>query len=445
MHVSIAAIRRPVTQLQVLLVLAIALGGGGISYGLRHALIQLVALAILAANPGVVRDFVAKVPRSLLALVLLSMLLPLLQVVPLPPAIWQMLPGREIVARSHALLGLPAGSWHPFSLNPARTLLAFCSTLVPATMIVMGWHLSRGDRRLLAVTLVATAAACFALGAVQLTSANSFGILQDIAADPDTFYATFSNRNSTGMFFLLALLVAIALPVGSRRFGLLALAIAGVLFLLAVFLTQSRTSMVLTVLPLALLVLRLGAQRLDTTGLSHKIARPANLAITAAALMVGLLLAGWILTESRISESLGRFTNLEMDRLEAWEDGAYTTQVYWPAGAGTGTYDDVSQVYESLEFVYPARSGRAHNDYVELAIETGLGGYLLLLGWFARLAMACWQRRRDTDRWLAFAAWTGCVALALQSALDYPLRSEALLCVAALLIVFLLPPREEAP
>ncbi|MXO70363.1 hypothetical protein GRI99_01790 [Altererythrobacter buctensis] len=420
------------------------MGGGGIAYGVRHAIIQLTAVAILAANPRAVGLFLSRGPRFLVVLVTATIALPLLQIVPLPPALWQELPGRDLVAKTFALAGVAPSAWFPLSLDPQRTLLAFCSTLVPAAMIVIGWQLSPDHRRRLALTATAAAALAFALGVVQLTSANTFGVLQDIDAGRDIFYATFSNRNSTGMFFLLALLLVIALPLPRRPIEFAVAGVFGSLFLIAVILTQSRTSMALLMIPIGFLVLRLIAARLKP---SVSVASPsghARLAMGAGAAVLAFALAGSLLGGGRVADSVGRFSQIDRDRLEIWEDGAYVTGVYWPVGSGTGTFDEVFQVYESLEFISPARSGRAHNDYVELAIESGAVGYVLLLGWLIWLGPACWQRRSQPDRWLGYAAWAGTICLALQSAMDYPLRNEALLCFAGLLVVLLLPPREGA-
>lgn len=179
--------------------------------------------------------------------------------------------------------------------------------------------------------------------------------------------------------------------------------------------------------------------------LLHRQRRPVSgKALGGAALAIVLAIAGLaaaVTSGGRVAESLERFSQIEDDRLEMWDDGAFVASRYWPLGAGTGTFAEVFQIDESLEYVSPARAGRAHNDYVELAIESGIVGLLVLLAWFAWLAMAVWHRRRDEDRWLAFAAHAALVCVALQSVLDYPLRSQALLCAAAVLVVMLLPAR----
>lgn len=433
-------IHRPVTQLQGLIVLAIALGGGGVVYGYRHMVIQLAALAVLAINFANVRKFISEAPRALAALLTLTVAIPLLQVVPLPPAVWQALPGRDLVVASYEVAGIPADGWFSFSVDPLRTLTAFCATLAPATLVVVGWSLPQEQRAVLVKTLVVTALVVLALGAVQLSSANSTGLLQRIEPEADVLYGTFSNRNSTGLFFVVVAIMLAALPFGRRGPWLAASATAVAVFVLAVVLTQSRSSMALLAVLLAFVAARGGSAFLQhkRRGGSPLPGRVLGGAAVAMALVIAALTAA-ALSSDRVAESFERFSQVEDDRLEMWDDGAFVAGRYWPLGAGMGTFDEVFQIDESLEYVSPAKAGRAHNDYVELAIESGAVGLLVLLAWFAWLAIAVWRRWRDEDRWLAVAAHASLVCVALQSVLDYPLRSQALLCTAAVLVVMLLP------
>lgn len=434
---------RPVTQLQMLLVLAIVLGGGGVVYGFRQMLIQLFALALLGINTSQVGEFVRNAPRGLVMLVAATMAFPLLQVVPLPSGIWQSLPGRDLVIESFAVVGVPIDSWFSYSVDPLRTFTAFCATLAPATMIVLGWSLSAADRSLMGKTLAAVAILVLLLGAIQLSSANSIALFQQIEPDPGVLYGTFSNRNSTGIFFVIAAIVVAAFPLSSRALWAYAPALLICLFIVGVILTRSRSSMTLVLVLLAFVTIRLASTYLWRSSSSAGKA-PRGVLLGSAVAIVALLamVTASVVGGGRAAQSFERFSEIDGDRLEMWDDGAFVAGRYWPAGAGTGTFDEVFQIDESLEYVSPAKAGRAHNDYLELTIETGAIGLLLLLAWFFWLGKAVWRRRHDRDKWLAFAAHTALVCVALQSVLDYPLRNQALLCIAGLLVVFLLPDRE---
>ncbi len=440
--------RNVVLHLQLLIVLAVTLGGGGVGYGLRNAVIQIAALAILAAHPGLVVQFLRKGPRMLVLLVLVSMAVPLLQLIPLPPALWQALPGRAMIAESLVLAGLDPAGWRPASVDRARTLVAFCGTLAPATIIALGALLDTRAKLQLVLTLVGAALAAVLLGVVQVSLANSAGLLFPVNPKPGVLYASFANRNSTGLFFVLTLLLIAALPVPRRREWLLAMVCAGSLVFLGAILTQSRSSLVLLALPMGLIGLRCGfALWLSRKRGARKPApaptlEPAHFVAAGFALLIAALAAFSFTSGGRAADTLERFGTLETDRLTMWQDGQYAAAQYWPAGSGMGTFDEVYQVYESLEYVSPRKAGRMHNDYLEVSLEAGAAGLVLIAAW---LVWCVWQPlvgKRPDDNWLPLGASIGIIAIALQSILDYPLRNQTLLCVAALLVILLVRPRE---
>lgn len=80
----------------------------------------------------------------------------------------------------------------------------------------------------------------------------------------------------------------------------------------------------------------------------------------------------------------------------------------------------------------------AHNDWLELLLETGIPGMALaalLLFWGARRARAIW-RAEDRDRF-AQAAVIAVTTMLLHSLVDYPLRTAALSAVFAACIALI--------
>ena len=431
----------PVPQLQALIVLAVALGGGGSAYGLRNLLIQLAALAVLGMQAGRVGRFFRTAPRALVLLVCASVAVPLLQLVPLPASIWQALPGRELAAEGLALAGRGESPWFTISLNPVRTLVALVGTILPATLIMLGSGLAPPQKLRLVHTLVIATCCALMLGVVQLSSANSTLLLYHERTEPDVLYATFANRNSTGMLFVLALSLLAAMPLPRARHWLLAMLAAGVLLVIAVVLTQSRTSMVLLSLPLGLALLRTCWTWWSARRGGERSLQPFLLGGLALAALAGGAIGWSAMSGGRAAESIARFSDFQTDRPEMWEDGIYAAGHYWPAGAGTGEFDDVFQIHESLEYVSPRRAGRAHNDYIELAIESAGTGLLLAALWLAWCGWAALRPSPPEERWLRLGAGVGVAAIALQSLMDYPLRNQSILCVAAVLVVLLARPR----
>ena len=146
---------------------------------------------------------------------------------------------------------------------------------------------------------------------------------------------------------------------------------------------------------------------------------------------------GIVLSSDRGQVSLARFDSGDEMRAEMREDARFAAARYWPVGAGMGTFDEVFQIDESLEYVSPRTAGRAHMDYIEVAIEAGLAGLLLVASWLGWVAWGGWRALRRAGAWPARAAAFTIAAIAAQSLLAFPLRNQAMLCVAALAVVLL--------
>jgi len=417
-----------------LLAIAVTLGGGGVGAGFLNLVVQLLGLAILAVHSRAILEFATKAPRGLVILALATLALPLLQLIPLPAQVWSALPGRDLVSQSLSLIG-ERDAWMPFSVDPNRTFLGFIALLPAFAVLALGWNLDRAQTERVQRLIIGLALFSVALGAVQLASANRVGNLYP-GGHPLQVYGTFANHNSTGLF----LVIAIVLLAGLRNDFKRTAAMPGLrivlfnLLAIAVVLTQSRSSTALLLVPAVLLIFRLRhSQGSD--------ARRGKGAALTVVLPLALFFAGTgyvLLTNDKVRQTVERFESLDDPRPLIWQDSLASAGRFWPLGSGAGTFDEVFQVDESLEHIGPARAGRAHNDYLELAVESGVVGLLLLLGWMIWLAGAVRSAASRSDSASRYAAAAGIGCIAAQSVLDYPLRNEALLCIAAVLIVLLI-------
>ncbi|MBI1402425.1 MAG: hypothetical protein GC147_04350 [Porphyrobacter sp.] len=421
------------------LLVAFAIGGGGSRYGIANLGVQLAAIAGLAANRESFLRFWGEAPIALRVLIAASLLVPLLQILPLPQDLWSALPGRILVAR--ALDAAGEGGWMPFSVNPARTLLAATALITPLAVLAIGWTLPR-ERLFDAGWLVVGCGILTALlGLVQLGATDDQGTLFGARSPGAILLGTFANRNSTALFLGFALALAAVLPVPRRnpaipylRVGLCAL------LLIAVILTKSRTGLVLAALPVGLGAAKaiswLIAMRRGTSGQKSR-------AGVVALALCGLLLTGaagavvLVAAPGRVSETLARFEAKDDPRRFIWDDATYSVARYWPAGAGTGTFDEVFQIDESLENLTVRRAGRAHNDYIELAIENGVVGLGLAGLWLLTLVWLSWSAHLSAQRWTAWAGSSLLLAVALQSITDYPLRNQTMLAMAGFALLLL--------
>ena len=428
----------PSAHVIALLVVAFAFGAGGVSHGLRNLAVQLFALLLLGFHRHAVASFLRTAPRGLVALAIATFALPLLHAIPLPPALWQALPGRDLVEQSLALIGR-GEAWFPLSVDRSRSLVAAASLIPPFAILALAWRLEPGRKTLIAQAIVLIALASVLLGGIQAVGNGRLG--QFYAEVPDgMFVGPFANRNSLALLLACALALVLMSDI-ARRLSLPVRLGAAALLLLGCVVSESRSGMVLAGMVVALGFVREWLGRRGHAGRQRGIAIAGLAALTAATAL--------LLLNPRLTEAVDRFsTDMEGSRAEIWEDGRFVFARYWPAGSGMGTFDEVFQVDETFEYLMDLRAGRAHNDYLELAIEAGIVGLILLAGWFAWTLWMAGRLPRGPDDALGRSAFLALVLFALQSMVDFPLRNQAMLCLFAVMVAFLagaVRTRSEAP
>ena len=419
-------------------VLAVALGGGGTPSPLPEMLLEWAALATLAVVV-VLHPEDRPWPRQATVFALALLALPALQLIPLPPAIWRGLPGREIEAAAIDLSG--AGQkWMPWTVSPPRTLASLLALIVPVTAILTTALASPRSRKyaLVAVALMALISA--AVGLAQLAGGAHSAWRFYAASHVEDLTGFQANRNAEADVLLTGLFALAALAIGgafaSRRYAALALGGSAILLAGAVLLTTSRAG-------IGLLVVAAGVAAVIVGYRYRARSNPrAGLAVGATALAVLAALA-WAIAANPVAGRIGaRFANGSEPRPEIWRDTIYAIGQYWPWGSGIGTFVPVFVAAERLETVDPSFPNRAHNEFLEFALEAGIPGLAVLAGLFGFLAWRWMIRIRATASpqeraELTFAAAT-LVALGAHSIVDYPLRSMALATLAGVAGGFIL-------
>lgn len=407
---------------------AFVFGGGGSHYPLANLIVQIIALGALLLFSGLKPANATLPPRIFVVLCLASLTLPLLQIIPLPPTVWQALPGRELVQQSLGLLG-SSEVWFPASVDRGRTFVALAS-LIPAAIALWLYPWGRhGAARSVIYLIIALGIGHFIFGALQIAAPGDMLNPYPVRSD-GRLYGFFANHNSAGLFFVIAMCAAIgAFEIAPRRsMERVGLAACAILFLIGAILTNSRSSTALLLLPLGLVAW------VAFWAVDDKRKRLTYGAVGAAVGAVILAGGAMLLSGTRLGATWERFSSLEDHRPEIWEDSLVSIDRFWPIGSGMGTFRDVFPVDESLEHVLAGTAGRAHNEYLELAIESGLFGMLLVLGWIVYLAIRVFAARKDTNWPVIRAAGLAGLCIFLQAFLDYPLRNQAMLCIAGLLI-----------
>lgn len=417
-------------------------GGGSPNRGAEMALslfAACVAVAWLWTSAGPPHD-----RRALawpLVICVLVAALPAMQLIPLPPGAWQALPGRESEWQSLSLIG-QEGTWRPLSLAPARTLASLLSLGPPLLALLLVASLDIVQRQRVLVVIAGAMLAAAALGGLQLASGGSaFHFYPESHRGWITgFHA---NRNAAVDGFLIGGLALAALVAGCSASGRIAarqgaiLAGGNLLLMAAAILTGSRMG-------IALMIPALAGQWFILGPLIVRRRRAATVLALCIAGTTALLLT----SNAAITKVASRFEMSRDFRTELWADTRFAIGQVWPAGSGTGTFVPVMLAAERLEVVDPTFPNRAHNDYLELALESGLAGIAIALAVAAVvicMVARAWPDRRGPRRGQIGFALFSLVLVALHSLVDYPLRSMALACLAAVAAGFLAPPPALGP
>ncbi|MEI9851646.1 MAG: O-antigen ligase family protein [Sphingomonas sp.] len=419
-----------------LLGVCVVFGGGGYPAPMAELVTQLAALACLCAWLFLVPPGAGPAPldRWLLAGVGLVIAVPLVQLIPLPPAIWHSLPGRALEVEALALVG-QADSWRPITVQPYRTLSSALSLLAPLTLLFFVSRLSLSDRTRLLAVLAATAGLASLVSAVQLSSGNA-NWLRFYSGPSQLGFGVgfFANRNAAAEFFNIAILslgafVAIRRDLLQGTMRKAAAAAALLLLLASLLLTGSRTGMGLGVLALIFV----GSLFFDRVHLNRKFGLAAG-----GTLALALVLAFALQDNLVVQKSFKRFDDFKDARPHIWEDTVYAIGQYWPVGSGMGTFVPVVEAAEQLEVVDATRPNRAHNDYLEFTLEAGIFGIAifaaLLIALAVRVTMVLRGGGSRLQRRHVIFALGALTLLAIHSLVDYPLRSITLASLCAMAI-----------
>ena len=415
----------------VLLAFSIVAGGASREHALRLALVELAALPLLVIGAGrLIRTGLWREHPFALGLLAAIAAIPLIQLVPLPPAVWTALPGRDEMVLALELAGLQP-SWVPLSVTPDLTWRAFLALLPPAAVFltVLGTN-HTFSVRLIAVYLIAAIVGVL-LGAAQLASGGE-RLYPWETTSAGSVTGFFANRNHLATLLLSCLPFAAVLGAATLRrrsesrwalwFGALFMGLV-VVGLAAI---RSRAGVILfgPVAIASLLAAWIAAGRGRPGPALMGLAGVIAAAVGAVALFA-------------LPPILARFDvqSAPEGRFEGWPIVSDAAQAWLPLGSGVGSFDAVFRSVEPLEQLDPTFFNHAHNEYLETWLEAGWPGVILIiavLAWFGRRLWSAWKAPPSRERDVQRAASIALVVMMAHSAVDYPLRTLTLACLFAL-------------
>lgn len=394
--------------------------GGGRLDLLPLAAASLAALCVMAMLLFADIRRPANGPASLTLWTLAAIvLLPLMQLVPLPPALWRKLPGQ--VEREMVLDAARQGdAWQPLSLTPIDTAAAALGAICFVTLVIALIRVHSSTFRKLLWIQFSLIVVGIVIGVTQVISAG-WPRLHD-RADFGFLIGFFANKNHMGAALAASLMLAWRLlrPTdqmqgrgGRQRRSLLIFAGYWALVIAALVVTNSRAG----------LALGMGASAAIAWRMTTKV-RPAPrilavVALSAAAATVMLTPSSRVVSD--------RFNLVNQDlRWQYLKNSVPLIKTYWVQGSGIGSYSRLYAVHEPLDAVKPTFVNQAHNEYVQLVVEAGLPGIAAALLFFIALARGALALGKDRGQREALFIGLGIVLVfLLHSVVDYPLRRPA--------------------
>lgn len=113
----------------------------------------------------------------------------------------------------------------------------------------------------------------------------------------------------------------------------------------------------------------------------------------------------------------------------------------FPAGTGLGSFVPVYRTFEDPTSLEDEYVNHAHNDYLEIALELGLAGVLLVLaflGWWVWRCLRVWTSTSEGGD-LGRAASVAILAVLIHSLVDYPIRTSAIAVLFAMACALMVP------
>jgi putative inorganic carbon (hco3(-)) transporter len=139
----------------------------------------------------------------------------------------------------------------------------------------------------------------------------------------------------------------------------------------------------------------------------------------------GLLVVLLILTPlgARMSGLFDDPSSTLNDRAELWQRAIYVMRDFPFTGIGLGTFEpNILRMYPLLEATPGEPQPHAHNIYLQMGVDYGIGGLVAFLGMVTTTlgigVMTIWRLRATPTRWLAIGLFAGCVAFLLHGLLD---------------------------
>lgn len=366
-------------------------------------------------------------PKPVLFILLAAVLLPLLQLLPLPPEVWQSLPGRAPFTAA-----ITEDLWRPWSIVPDATINAVSSLIVPVATFFLVSGLGKSERRWLPGLLLLLVLASTLVGLLQFSGARfDHPLVNDSVG---AVSGTFANRNHFALFTAFGCLLAPvwALAEG-RRPGWRGPAAVGLvlLFALTILASGSRAGMLVGAIALCI------ALALCWQSVQRELARAPRWVFPAFIAAIITIVVAFVLISFTADRAASINRALAMDAGEDMRSRGLPTVIemikaYFPAGTGFGSFDPIFRMHEPFSLLKRTYFNHAHNDFLEIVLDGGLLALLLLLGalgWWAIASVRAWRAGPSSHNMVPKVGSAILLLVLIASVFDYAARTPMMMAV----------------
>lgn len=379
------------------------------------------------------------VSRPVLLLAGAGLAMVLMQLIPLPPALWQTLPGRVLLSQAAVVAGEPQ-PWRSMSIVPGSTVNAAYSLVVPFAILLIVSGLSEAERRWLPGVVLILVVLSSLIALVQFAGVTINNPLVNDSVGKVS--GTFANRNHFAVLIAFGCVIAPAWAFSANRAaGWRAPVSIGLILLFALTILASGSRAGILVGFLAIVLGLMSAR----SGIRRTLGRYPRW--VSLALVAGILVA----TISTVLLSVVAGRAISIDRVLVDEAGqdmrirglpVIWTMIgsYFPWGSGLGAFEPVFRMNEPFQLLKPTYFNHAHNDWLEIITDAGLPGLVLLavaVAWWIWASFQTWwtlPQRQDAAPRLGSAML---LVVMVASIFDYPARTPMIMGMVTLAAIWL--------
>lgn len=390
----------------------------------------------------------AKGERTLIILLAGLALIMVLQLLPLPPLIWQKLHLRLQVSSLDELVGI-SSAWRPLSLTAVRTWNALASLVVPTAALFLAISLKVPSLTLLRVLSGLGILNAF-LGLLQISTGRFSPLYLYNITNRGSVVGLLANENHAAIFAATSMLVVASAGLRVRQMATAKLewliypvAFSFILFVSlaggsrAGFLAAIGATMVSIVM--FALSPRRGRMLATQNAFPRWFDEHPRFVLAVPVVIVSLIAASFLaLDRSPAFRDIIAKDNLEDLRWSLWPVIIKMLKDNLFFGTGFGSFEQAYHIYEPNALLMPSYVNQAHNDWVQFLIEGGvLSGVLLLvlIYWIVKRVSSLASHPASKVVALFWVCIFTLVAAA--SVIDYPLRTPLFQVLLVWLLVAL--------